>query len=324
MTFDQMMETTRAFQASRVLLTAIELDLFSAVGNGATDQEIATRIGCNVRSTAMLLNAAVALGVLQKSGDRYENLPDIARYLVRGSPDYVQPALMHTVNVWNTWSTLTAAVRSGTAVITPGIEGKDESWTSAFISAMHMNASVAARIVADAAGSDSARSMLDVGGGSGAYSIAFARANPGLTATVFDMAHVVPITQKYIGEAGLQDRVRTAIGDLNTDEFGGPYDLILVSSICHMLDEPANLDLLGRCFRATSPGGRIIVRDFILNEDRTSPPRAALFALNMLVGTRGGSTYTEGEYRGWLESAGYGDVTRLGSDSDLIVGHRNR
>jgi ubiquinone/menaquinone biosynthesis C-methylase UbiE len=324
MTFEQLTDAARTFQASRVLLTAIELDIFSAVGDGATANEVAGRVGSDARATAMLLNAVVALGALRRSGERYENLDDIARYLTRGSPDYVQPALMHWVNLWKTWSTLTEAVRVGTTVITPGIEGQDEAWTNAFISAMHMNAGIAARQVAEAVSGEGVRSMLDVGGGSGAYSIAFAHANPGMNATVFDLAHVVPTTQQHIAEAGLQDRVRAVVGDLNTDEFGGPYDLILVSSICHMLDEPANIDLLKRCFRATGPGGRIVVRDFILNEDRTSPPRAALFALNMLVGTRRGSTYTESEYRGWLEATGYSEVARLGSDSDLVVGRRKR
>jgi len=166
--------------------------------------------------------------------------------------------------------------------------------------------------------------MLDVGGGSGAYSIAFARANAQLRVDVLDLPTVLPIAQGHIEEAGLSDRITTRAGDLRKDDLGNGYDLILLSAICHMLGVDANLGLLERCFAALSPGGRVIIQDFILEPDRTSPTWAALFALNMLVGTPDGSAYTGDEYLSWLRQVGFEDArhVRLPGPTDLVVGQR--
>lgn len=148
----------------------------------------------------------------------------------------------------------------------------------------------------EAVGAAGVRRLLDVGGGSGAYAIAFAQANPEPRAEVLDLAPVCRIADRHIREAGLEARVQTKTGDLTKDEFGAGYDLILLSAICHMLSEEENLDLLKRC------------------------RRAAMFALNMLVGTRRGNCYTEAEYAGWLKDAGFGEAVRVRPGGDWIVG----
>jgi predicted O-methyltransferase YrrM len=187
---------------------------------------------------------------------------------------------------------------------------------------MHRNAEPAARALVQAVGAYNVRRMLDVGGGSGAYAIAFAKANPVLRGEVLDLASVVPIAQKHIDEAGVSDRVVTRVGDLTKDRFGTGYDLILLSAICHMLSESENQDLFRRSYQALSPGGRIVIRDFILEPDKTAPRGAALFAVHMLVNTKGGSTYSESEYRAWLKSAGFREITRTNPRGDLIVATR--
>jgi len=204
----------------------------------------------------------------------------------------------------------------------PGVDKRDQQWTESFIAAMHRGAEGTAAQVVRAAGVQGVRRLLDIGGGSGAYSIAFAKASPTLRAEVLDLASVVPIAQKHITEAGLADRVSTRVGDLTVDEFGKDYDLILLSAICHMLDPEQNLDLFHRCYRALTPGGRIVIRDFILEPDKTAPKWVALFAINMLVGTKGGSTYTEAEYKSWLASAGFRAFARVDPTGDLMVATR--
>jgi predicted O-methyltransferase YrrM len=187
---------------------------------------------------------------------------------------------------------------------------------------MHRNAATRAPMVVKAVGAASVRRMLDVGGGSGAYSIAFAQANPALRAEVFDLATVVPIAGRHIAEAGLGERVRTLIGDLRKDGLGSGYDLVLLSAICHMLSPEENRDLLRRAFAALAPGGRIVIQDHIMAEDKTRPRGGALFAINMLVGTAGGSTYSEQEYAGWLRECGCEEVQRveLNGPNDLMIG----
>jgi len=320
--FSDLTDTMGRYQESRVLLTAVELDIFTAVGPGARGVQVSEKLGTNPRATETLLNALVALGALTKKDGVFFNTPDTARYLVAGSPDNAQPALMHTVDMFAAWATLTDCVRAGTAVRPPGVEQQEQRWTESFIAAMHRGAERTAAQVVRAVGVSGARRLLDIGGGSGAYSIAFAKASPGLRAEVLDLASVVPIAQKHIREAGVGDRVTTRVGDLTVDEFGKDYDLILLSAICHMLDPEQNQDLFRRCYRALAPGGRVVIRDSILEPDKTAPRWAALFAINMLVGTKGGSTYTEAEYKSWLTDAGFQGFTRVDPTGDLIVASR--
>jgi len=320
--FSDLTATMRGFQESRVLLTAVELDVFTAVGHGATVADVSKKLQTNARATEVLLNALVAIGALTKKNGTFYNTPDTARYLVAGSPDDARPALMHTVHLFQSWATLTDCVRAGTAVLPPGVDKQDPQWTESFIAAMHRGSQGTADQLVHTVGVRGVRRLLDIGGGSGAYSIAFAKASPALHAEVLDLAAVVPIAQRYIQEAGLADRISTRIGDLTVDEFGKEYDLILLSAICHMLDAEQNQDLFRRCYRALARGGRIVIRDFILDPDKTAPRWVALFAINMLVGTKSGSTYTEAEYKTWLTSAGFEDFTRIDPAGDLIVATR--
>jgi predicted O-methyltransferase YrrM len=321
---DDFLTALRAFQESRVLLTAIELDLFTAVGKGATASQAAHRLGGGERATEMLLNALVALGMLTKQAGLFRNAPLAARYLSAGSPDNVRTALMHSVHVWDRWSTLTACVRAGTSVLRRGPEKRGQDWTQAFIGAMHLNAVARAPAVVSAVGAKGVDRLLDVGGGSGAYSIAFAKARRTLRAEVLDRPEVLPMARGHIAKAGLSDRVKTRAGDLRKDKLGRGYHLILLSAICHMLGPEENLDLFRRSLAALAPGGRIVIQDFILEPDKTAPRVGALFALNMLVGTRSGSSYSEPEYAQWLRQAGFQDVRRihLPGPSGLMLGTR--
>ena len=321
---DDLNERMRAFQESRVMLTALELDLFTAVGDGACAAEVAARLGADPRSTEMLLNALASLRLLTKRDGVFRNSPAAARYFTAGSRDNARPALLHTAHLWQRWSALTECVRAGTAVGHEETSRGGADWTEAFIAAMHRNASERAPLVVGAVGAQNAGRMLDVGGGSGAYSIAFAQANPALRADILDLPAVGPIARGHIERAGVADRVMVRAGDLRSGSLGEGYDLVFISAICHMLSPEENLDLLGRCREALAPGGRVAIQDFILEPDKTSPRFAALFALNMLVGTRGGSSYSEPEYAAWLGEAGFAEVrrVRLPGITGLMIGMR--
>jgi predicted O-methyltransferase YrrM len=272
----------------------------------------------------MLLNALVALGALAKNEGVFENVPDIAQRLAGSSPENARAALMHTVHLWERWSTLTECVRTGAAQKFKEIDARGEAWIDAFIAAMHRNASARAPRLVETVGVTGVRRMLDVGGGSGAYSIAFAQASPDLRAEVLDLPPVLAIAQGHIARAGLSDRVGTRAGDLRKDAFGEGYDLVFISAICHMLGPEENGDLFRRAFQALAPGGRIVVQDFILEPDKTAPQAAALFSLNMLVGTENGASYSEREYALWLREAGFQEVRRirLPEPAGLMLGTR--
>jgi predicted O-methyltransferase YrrM len=319
---DELNETARAFMESRVLLSAIELDVFSAVSDPATATQVAARLGTDPRATETLLNALTAMGLLLKAGGVFSNGPQAARYLAQGSPDDARAALLHTVNLWDRWSTLTACVRAGTAVSHQEMARRGDGWTVPFIAAMHRNALARAPLVVRAIDAAGVRRMIDVGGGSGAYAIAFAGAAPELRAEIFDLAPVVKIAQQHIDAAGLGDRVTTRVGDLRVDELGAGHDLVLLSAICHMLSPDENRDLLRRAWRALAPGGRIVIQDSIMSDDKTTPRGGALFAINMLVGTPAGGVYSEAEYCAWLREAGCSGAgaVPIPGPTSLVVG----
>jgi 2-polyprenyl-3-methyl-5-hydroxy-6-metoxy-1,4-benzoquinol methylase len=308
---DDLLLTIRGFQESRAILTAIELNVFAAVGDGATANQVATKIATHPRATEMLLNALAAMGMLTKTEATFHTTPVTAQFFGGTSPDDARAAMMHTVNLWHRWSTLTDCVRSGTSVARQESAGSGGDWTESFIAAMHHYAQSRAPHVVQAVGVHGLHKMLDIGGGSGAYSIAFAQANQSLQVELLDLPDVLPIAQRHITQAGLARRVKPRPGDLRTDPLGQGFDLILISAICHMLGPDENRDLLKRSHAALAPKGRVALSDFILEADKTTPKQAALFALNMLVGTRDGSTYSEGEYAAWLREAGFQNVTRF-------------
>jgi predicted O-methyltransferase YrrM len=232
--------------------------------------------------------------------------------------------MMHAVYLWDRWSALSECVRQGRP---PDLGRRQRSpqQTEAFIAAMHANAAERAPALVRAVGAAQVRRMLDVGGGSGAYAIAFAKANPELQAVVLDRAEVLPIARRHIRAAGLSNRIRTQAGDLRRDELGEGFDLVLLSAICHMLSPEQNQDLLRRCWRALVSGGRVVIRDFVLDRSKTRPPRAALFSLNMLVNTDGGASYSREEYREWLKAAGFRGIRHIAladPGSGLMLGTR--
>ena len=316
---DRLDQMIRGYMPSRCILTALELDIFTAVGDGANAEQIGTRIHANSRALAMLLNALVALGLLSKSGNDYKNTPESARFFVQGSKDNHRNGLLHTANIWHRWSTLTDAVRHGARI--PIDRDNTLAWTHNFIAGMQRNAKDRAPLVVKALGTAGVRRILDLGGGSGAYSIAFAKACPDVQCEILDVPEVVPLSAEYVLQAGVSAQVSLRPGDMLRDEFGSGYDIIMLNAICHMFSEEQNRDIFRRARQALAPNGRLVVQDFILNPDKTGPQHAALFSLNMLVATDAGATYSEFEYTHWMKAAGFTEVCRINlpGPSDLIV-----
>lgn len=315
-------ELINAFQQSRVLLTAYELGLFTALGGAArSSSEVASALECEPRATDRLLNALVAMGFLTKRSGRFANGAFVARYLVRGAPDYMS-GLMHSAHLWKTWSTLTDAVRAGRSVAPRATGEAAERWREAFIAAMHWRGAQQAPDVVRMIDLAGVTRVLDVGAGSGAFAMAFARARTDLRATVFDLADIVPITRRYVEQEGMTDRIVIVTGDLTRDELPRGFDLVFLSAIVHSFPPDENRRLLQKAARALDPGGRVVVQDFLMNEDRTGPLAPALFALNMLVGTPAGDTFTESEIRAWMTEAGLGAIERRDTPfgASLVIG----
>ena len=318
-------EIATAFQRSRALLTAFELDVFTVLNEEwRTSREVAEAVGADARATDRLMNALVALGLLEKRDGQFANGPVAVSSLVKGKPGYMA-GIGHTNHLWDTWGSMTEVVRQGRPSASMGdINDRGTEWLRPFIAAMHWRARQGAADLVRLLDLSGVNRLLDVGGGSGAYAMAFVRARRGVSAVVFDLPAVVPLTRGYVQEEGLAAQVTVETGDYLKDPLGAGYDLVFMSAVIHSNSLDENRLLVGKAAQALNPGGRLVVQDFLMNEDRSGPPQAALFALNMLVCTQAGDTYTESEVRAWMTDAGFADITRQDTQAgtNLVIGRK--
>ncbi|MBM4035936.1 MAG: methyltransferase domain-containing protein [Planctomycetes bacterium] len=322
-TAERLLEMVRAFQPACVVAAAAELDVFSALQpRPATAQAVAARLKTDRRGTTMLLDALVALGLLTKRGERYGLAPGVADALTEGSPANVLPMARHLGTCLRRWAQLARVVKTGRlARPIPSVGGRAAE-RAAFIGAMHViNVETAPKLVA-ALGPPRFRHLLDVGGGSGTWTIAFLRGAPGATATIFDLPPVAPMARRRIAAEGLAGRVSIVAGDYTKDELPRGADLAWVSAIIHQEPLAGIRALFRKVFDALAPGGRILVRDIVMGPSRTRPVMGALFAINMLAGTDAGGTYTFAEQAGALEAAGFvrPRVVHNADDMSAVVG----
>jgi ubiquinone/menaquinone biosynthesis C-methylase UbiE len=319
---EKIIETAMEYQRARIVMTAFELDLFTILGSRRLSSTAVARLsGTDARAVDRLLNALVALDVLEKRDGRFANTKLSGRYYDRAGRDYVA-RLGHTINMMTNWNRLTKAVKKGGAVGVKKFQNRGGAWFEPFIAAMHDRAVDEAKEIA-AAVSVKGGKVLDIGGGSGAHAMEFVRRGA-RSATVFDLPEVIRLTRAYVKAAGMKQRISFIEGDFLKDDPGSGYDFIFISAIIHMLDPKRIKILLKRAVAALAPGGRVAIQDFFMNDERTEPRRGALFALTMLVGTLHGDTYTDRETRAWMTAAGLKQIKRIetASDAPLLVGHK--
>ena len=321
MIHEKVMAEARSFMQSRVILTAAELDLFTHLEQKPSSaDEIADRLGLERKALTRLLDCLVIFGFIEKERGPYCNTEE-GTLLSANHPESVLPMVLHMNHLWNTWSGLTERVRKGQDPQTkPGLKF-DEKSMKAFIGAMHIAAKSLSLEIAESFDLTPFQKLLDVGGASGTYTIAFLQRNPEMKAIIFDMKEVIPLAQERLQEEGLLDRVELVDGDFYQDELPKGCDLALLSAIIHQNGLNENFNLFQKVHRALNPGGVILIRDHIMDESRTKPPSGAIFALNMLVNTRGGDTYTFIEVKNTLERAGFKEVKliRSGGQMDCLV-----
>ncbi len=304
----RLIELITAYWSSMVPLAAHHLGLFSILSERArTADEVAEASGSEPRATAMLLNAAVGQGLVVKSGDGFANTPLAEAFLVPGKPSYLGDGLEYAFDLVPVWARLPDAVRSGEPPVEPHtILGGDPQKTRHFVKAMHNRASGVARSLAESLDLAGRRRLLDVGGGPGTYSIHLARKTPGLRSVVLDLPAVVEIAAEIIAESGSSDRVETLAGDYYETPFPEGVDVVLMSGMFHRETAEGCNRLLAKAFAALEEDGMIVVSDvFFDREDKTSPPFAALFALNMMLTSDDGGAHAETEVADWMRAAGF-------------------
>jgi ubiquinone/menaquinone biosynthesis C-methylase UbiE len=304
-------ETINAYQRTEALRAAIELDLFTHIAAGKrTGSELAAACNTSPRGVRILADYLTVLGFLQKVGDRYELTPDAAAFLTRTSPAYLGGVLEFLLapEIRESFAGLTAAVRrGGTAVSAEGTVSHDNPVWVAFARAMGPMMQLPAKLLVDLAGGEREQALrvLDVAAGHGLFGIAFARHYPNSRITALDWSNVLAVAAENARNAGVSDRYALRPGSAFEVDWGGPYDLVLLTNFLHHFDVPTCEQLATKAFAALAPGGRAMTLEFIPNADRVSPPFAVGFALTMLATTAHGDAYTFAEYDRIFARAGF-------------------
>jgi 2-polyprenyl-3-methyl-5-hydroxy-6-metoxy-1,4-benzoquinol methylase len=307
-------ETLTAYQRTAALRTAIELNVFGAIGDGASDAPaLARACGSSERGIRILCDFLVITGLLCKIDGRYAHTPTSALFLDPRSPASLAPTARFLGNpeMLKPFDRLTDVVRSGrTALDGDGtVERDNPVWVEFAHSMAPMMAPMAAPLGTIALdGLSGPIRVLDLAAGHGLFGIEVARHNPGATVVAVDWAPVLEVAQANAAKAGVAERYRSLPGSAFEVEFGGPYEVVLLTNFLHHFDRSTCVSLLGKVRSALAPNGRVAALEFVPADDRVSPPMAAAFAMTMLATTVSGDAYTLREYDAMYREAGYARV----------------
>jgi ubiquinone/menaquinone biosynthesis C-methylase UbiE len=307
-----------AFMQSAALKAAIELEIFTGIGEGlTTSDELAMRAGAAERGVRILCDYLTVQGLLTKRAGQYGLAPDAAMFLDRRSPAYMGSAV-HFLNApenLEAYRGLTTAVRKGGTVLDGGTIVPDNplwvEFARSMAPMMMMPAQAIAKIVRASAG-DPVR-VLDIAAGHGLFGITIARQNPRAQITALDWPNVLEVALENARQAGVGNRFTPLPGSAFDVEFGGGYDLVLITNFLHHFDPPTCETLLRKVRAALGEGGRAVTLDMVPNDDRITPPDAAAFSMIMLGTTPRGDAYTFMEFQRMFRNAGFqhSELTRL-------------
>ena len=296
------------FMASRALFAALDADLFGQLAACPKSLEtLAHDMGLAPGRLHALVTACVALGLLSRDGDRYANAPASQTYLVRTSPAYFGDYFRFQVSrqIYPTLLHLDAALRGERVDFYASLRDPEEA--SAFTRAQHSGSLGPAHVVANLVDLAGARRLLDVAGGSGAFSIVLCERAPELRSTIIEFATVATVGRALVRDRGLDERIEFLDGDAREIGWPGGNDLLLMSYLLSAVAESSAHELLGKAYKALRPGGRLLIHDFVVDDDGTGPPLAALWLLNAVTIDADVATLTPGWLAGATRRAGFED-----------------
>ncbi len=304
-------QTVNAYQRTEGLKAAIELDLFTAIAEGnATAQQIAQRTGASERGTRILCDFLCVMGFLSREDGRYALTLDSATFLDKRSPAYMGGVIDFMLSPMLTegFKDLTGAVRKGGTVVSDeGTIAPDHPIWVKFAQAMAPMMALPAQLIAKLVDGKADRKLkiLDIAAGHGLFGIAFAKNNPQAEVVALDWPGVLEVARENAKNAGVTDRYSTIEGSAFEVDFGNGYDLALLTNFLHHFDPPTCEELARKIHSALNDDGRAVTLEFVPNEDRISPPEAAVFSVVMLAGTPSGDAYTFSELERIFSNAGY-------------------
>ena len=325
---DRILQLGFGFWASKVLLSAVELGLFSELAQGPLDADtLRERLGIHPRGARDFFDAPVALGMLERRADRYANMPETDTFLDRAKPTYVGGLLaMASTRSWPTWTSLTDGLRTGQPQNEAGPEGfaalyADPERLKLFVRAMTPASMGPSMALARTFPWDRYRTVVDVGTAEGGVPVRLALEHAHLTGGGFDLPPVGPIFQEYVERFGLADRLRFYPGDFFADPLPRA-DVLIMGHVLHGLDLEGRRMLLAKAHEALPEGGALIVYDNILDDERRQNVFGLLMSLNMQLETTGGGEYVAAECQGWMREAGFRETSQqhLAGPVSMVVG----
>jgi len=323
-------ETINAHVRTAALRTAVEIDLFTAIGEGCADvPALARRCQASERGVRTLADYLVIIGLLAKQDGRYAPTPTSAAFLDGRSPTSLSKVVLflNHPQLCQAYDELTKIVRTGRTVL-PGdgtVEADNPLWVE-FAHGMAPMMGPMAGPLGEIALADGAGPMrvLDIAAGHGLFGIEIAKQNPEARVVALDWASVLEVAKENAARAGVRERYQTITGSAFEADFGGPYDVVLLTNFLHHFDHATCVKLLEKVRANLAPGGRAVTLEFVPDEDRVSPPIPASFAMTMLTSTAAGDAYTYSELDRMHRDAGFArtaihPVPR--SPHMVVVGH---
>lgn len=330
MTFSDLTRLAGGYLEARAVQAAVSLGVFDALERQSLDgPALASSINADPRATELLLDALTAIGLLEKKAGLFSLSTVASTYLVKSSPKYYGGMILFDSLLWECWGGLERAVRTGRPVRTPDMYQGDREVTERFITAMHslVQARGDAEILARTIDFSEVAEMLDVGSGPGTYPIHLCRKYPKLRATIFDLPGTLKITERFVRESGVGDRIRLVGGDYRRDLIPGKYQLIFLSNIIHAESAQDNERLMKKVHSCLDAGGKVVIKDHILDDSLSHPAVGATFSLLMLLTTESGRCYSFNEVKGWLDNGGFQRARQIPLPhpltSALVVGEKS-
>jgi SAM-dependent methyltransferase len=311
-TFGEFREAMAAYRLPRIIFTALDLDLFTAIGAKAwMVSALARRLRASPRGLEILCRNLACAGLLIKAGSSYRNSPLARKELNKKSPAYRWAYLDLLRGHWDDWSQLTRSVKRGRPV-DDNDDPDEPAYRRRFSWAMHHRSLDVAPKIAAQVNLRSARVLLDLGGGPGTYALAFLKQNPSLKATVCDRAPALAVAREIATTVPHGKRLSYLPLDFVTRAIPGRYDTIWFSNVLHIYSPDENQRLFRKMAKALAPGGRLLIQDAFLHDaNGLHPQEASLFAVTMLLFTDRGNTYSVRDTAAWLKRAGFNSVRTL-------------
>ncbi|MCP4074638.1 MAG: methyltransferase [Gammaproteobacteria bacterium] len=298
---------------SQALLTANRMGLFALLANESrTLGQIAKGLGSRKKGTRMLLNACIALELVQINNGLYSNTDMSKAFLVPGQQGYLGDAIRYSDDLYQTWGSLEQTLISGIpSMATEKYTGEDLQQTRNFVYGMHNRAMGIGRVMVDLVDLSGRKKMIDVGGGPGTYSSLFAQVYPDIHSRVLDLPAVLEISEEIIESMGVAERVTTEPLDYMQDEFPEGNDVVLISGVFHRETEKTCRGFIRRASQALETGGLLIISDVFSDEGGTSPLFATLFSLNMMLTADDGEVHSDTDVENWMEQENFKDVLKV-------------